>query len=199
MDTLGFPFAPVEEHGNEIVASSTPTNARNNCLSEGDLSSIGFLCSIVPCSLSNPCMDQTSKEEKNLVDSQENSSRLQNVQDGSGVVKRTMDTLNKYSVGIRDGQFNKAPQTSDKKHLDDSNVMLDEFCGDTNIKHKALKTRVVVEMVGSKNKRIRFLDAEYVNKEAKSERMKHRKDHFCKSHFSFQAFTNLVLNTQNFW
>ncbi|KAF3336706.1 BRCA1 C Terminus (BRCT) domain-containing protein [Carex littledalei] len=149
MDTLGiFPHLPAEEPENEIVASNTPTNARNKCLTEGVFSSMDALCSVVPCSLSNPSMDQTSNEEKNF--------------------------------GIRDVQFNKAPQTFDKKHLDDSDVMLDEICEDINFKKNSdLKRREVDETIGSKNKRVRFLEAECVDGEAKkSERMKLKRGHF---------------------
>lgn len=154
MDTLGnFPFLLVEEAENEIVASNTPTNARNKCLTEGVFSSMDALCSVVPCSLSNPSMDQISNEEKNF--------------------------------GIRDVQFNKAPPTFDKKQLDGSDVTLDEICEDIDFKKNSdLKRRELDETVGSKNKRVRFLEAECVDREAKkSERMKHKRGHFCKLDF----------------
>lgn len=173
----------------EIVASNTPTNARNKCLNEGAFSSIDALCSVVPCSLSNTSMDQISNEEKNSVDLQEDLSRFRNAQDRSGVVTKITSTLMKYSVGIRDVQFNKAPQTFDKKQLDDANVMLDEICEDINFKNNSdLRRREEDETVGSKNKRDRFLEAECADREAKkSERMKHKRGHFCKLHFFFYS------------
>lgn len=190
MDTLGiFPFPPVEPE-NEVVASSTPTNARHKCLNEGGFSSMDDFCSVVPCSLSNPCMDQTSNEVKNLVDLQENLSRAQTAQDGSGVITRTMTTLKKYSVGIKDVRFNKEPQIFYKKHLDDCDVMLDEVCEEINFE-KDIDTgrRELDETVGDKNKRVRFLEAECVDKEAKkSERRKHKKDNLCKLQFSLIPF-----------
>ncbi|XP_078162494.1 uncharacterized protein LOC144557759 [Carex rostrata] len=160
MDTLGnFPFLQVEEAENEIVASNTPTNSRNKCLTEGVFSSMDALCSVVPCSLSNPSMDQISNEEKKF--------------------------------GIRDVQFNKAPPTFDKKQLDGSDVMLDEICEDINFKNNSdLKRRELDETAGSKNKRVRFLEAECVDREAKkSERMKHKRGHICKLDFPFISLT----------
>ncbi|KAJ4786461.1 Mg-protoporphyrin IX chelatase [Rhynchospora pubera] len=178
MDTSGiFPFAPLEEPQNEIVASSTPTNARNRCLNESVHSSMDALCSVVPYSLSNPCMDQPSNED--LVGLQENLSTSQNALDGSGVVTRITRTLKEYSMVPRDVQFNKAPQTFDTKHLDDSVATLNEVREEINSKRcSELQTREVDEGVGTNSKRVRFLEAQCVDKEVKkSDRLKHRKGH----------------------
>ncbi|KAJ3687899.1 hypothetical protein LUZ61_017063 [Rhynchospora tenuis] len=179
MDASGiFPFAPIEEPQNEIVASSTPTNARNRCLNESVLSSMDALCSVVPCSLSNPCMNQPSNEEKNSVGLQGKLSNSQNALDGSGVVTRITRTLKDYSMLTRDVHFNNVPQTFDTKHLDDSDAMLNEVCEEINSKKCSGLQREVDEAVGNNSKRVRFLEAQHVDKEIKKiERLKLGKRH----------------------